>query len=81
MKIRTSLSLAVGCLALAGTTYAVGLNDVLPAATLSRWHVPEAGVLAFQGIMLFVLAGAMRRQHKSGSELESVRPVSRVALR
>jgi hypothetical protein len=72
--------LAAGSVSVAATTYAIGLDDVLPAASISQWHAPEAVVLAVQGVALFVLAGAVRRQRASRSGLANVAVAPRVRL-
>jgi hypothetical protein len=71
--------LATASVSLAGTTYAIGLNDVLPAAGIG-WHAPEAVVLALQGVVLFALASAVRRQRRSGSGVAAVPAAPRVRL-
>jgi hypothetical protein len=72
--------LATASVSLAGTTYAMGLDDVLPAASIGLWHAPEAVVLALQGVVLFVLASAVRRQRRSASGVAAVPAPPRVRL-
>ena len=74
------LILVTASVSLAATTYALGLEDVLPAASIGQWHAPEAMILALQGIALFVLAGAVRRQRGSKSGLAKVPVAPRVRL-
>jgi hypothetical protein len=56
---------AIACVLVGGTAYAVGLEGVLPVGTAGQWHIPEATVMVAQGIGLFMLARAVRRQPKS----------------
>lgn len=74
------LILVTASVSLAATTYAIGLDDVLPVASIGQWHAPEALVLAAQGVALFVVAGVVRRQRASGSGLAKVHVAPRVRL-
>lgn len=65
----------------AGSVYALDVNGVLPLGASGGWHVSEAIVLALQGLLLLLVARAVRRSPKPVSELASAPPSRVVALK
>jgi len=65
----------------AGSVYALDVNGILPLGTKGGWHVSEAIVLVLQGLLLFLVARAVRRGPKPVPELTSAHPSHVVALK
>ena len=46
----------IACVSLTPEAYAIEIDGLVPASVTNVGHVPEAAVIAFQGLVLFLVA-------------------------